>query len=308
MNKISIIISFKNEGEEIVKTCKSIRETTTNNIDIIVLNDASDDNFDYEEMLKPYNVDYHFSDVRLGTSGGREYIISFCKTPYFLILDGHCRMTSNDWYDKLLEVMKKNENCIYCCGCQYFWDNETKNNNNTIAYGAKFYYSKQRVIDCCWNFKKISETEFEIPCILGANYACSIKWWNYIKGLQGLTLYGRDEPYLSYKSWMLGGKVKCIPNIVTLHKGREYGMPYKCTYTECLYNELVMSYILFPEYYHKLVDYFYKHYKYNDIKNICLKIVYNKKELDKLQTYIKEKTKIKLSEIEYINKHYSDDM
>ena len=85
-------------------------------------------------------------------------------------------------------------------------------------------------------------------------------------------------------------------------------MPYKCTYTECLYNELVMSYILFPEYYHKLVDYFYKHYKYNDIKNICLKIVYNKKELDKLQTYIKEKTKIKLSEIEYINKHYSDDM
>lgn len=47
MNKLTIIIPFLNEGDEIEKTLKSIRETSRTNVDIIIINDCSTDNFDY---------------------------------------------------------------------------------------------------------------------------------------------------------------------------------------------------------------------------------------------------------------------
>jgi hypothetical protein len=202
--------------------------------------------------------------------------------------------------------MEKGEDCIYCCTCLYFDDDEGI--HRTKLYGAQFRHTKSQVLNCVWNTKELSSEEFIIPCILGANYMCSMRWWKHIKGLEGLTMYGRDEPYLSYKSWMLGGQCKCIPQITTLHKGRKKNgknvIPYKASYLECLYNELVMTYVLFPEYYEKLVDYFYSRHPKKGIKKICLDIVKNKEQLIKLQNYIKEKQVKSFGEIEEFNKNF----
>lgn len=71
MNKLSVLISFKNEREELAKTCKSIRDTAGDKVDILLLNDDSDKDFDYYESVKPYNVEYYVSDKRLGSSLGK---------------------------------------------------------------------------------------------------------------------------------------------------------------------------------------------------------------------------------------------
>lgn len=52
MRNLTVIIPFLNEGAEICETVKSIRETARDNVDILLINDASTDSFDYEEIRK----------------------------------------------------------------------------------------------------------------------------------------------------------------------------------------------------------------------------------------------------------------
>ena len=55
-NKLSICISFLNEGVEVGNTVRSIRATAGNCVDIVIVNDASDDGYDYESDLKDLGV------------------------------------------------------------------------------------------------------------------------------------------------------------------------------------------------------------------------------------------------------------
>ena len=295
-----MIITFKNEGDEVAKTCQSARETAGDKIDIIVLNDASDDGFDYEESLKPYNVEYHYSSERLGTSRGREKCLEYCKTPYFIIMDGHCRFMTEDWCDKAIAVMDKGEDCVYCCACSYFSDEGI---TSTKGLGAYYDYSANQPLNCIWNIKKLSDEEFEVPCIFGANYLCSMEWWKKIDGLKGLKLYGRDEPFLSRKSIMMGGKVKLIPQIWTLHKTRKNGFPYKVNWSECIYNDLAMIYILWPEMFNRVVKYFKKKYGQNTITTVLKDIIKDMNYLYGLQQYI---AKNKKHDYEYVDRQNNE--
>ena len=60
-------------------------------------------------------------------------------------------------------------------------------------------------------------TENQIACILGACYAASKRYWNSIRGLEGLMHYGSEETYLSLKAWMEGGGCYLLPHITFGH-------------------------------------------------------------------------------------------
>lgn len=260
-NKLTVLLPFKNEREEVARTCKSIRDTAGDKVDIIVLNDDSDKDFDYEESLKPYNVDYNESETRLGSSMGKQWCVDHCKTLYFLILDAHCRIYTQDWLKRALKMLEKNENCVYCCAVQYFSNEEDHQSPKHMkAFGGYWDYNPKSIFSCGWNLnnftiKRKGNPAFEVPCILGANYLCSKRWWDYIGGYNGLKLYGREETFISIKSWMAGGKVKCVPSILTGHKTRPGNrQPYACLAYEIVHNEMVCGYItLEDETFEKLI-------------------------------------------------------
>jgi hypothetical protein len=119
------------------------------------------------------------------------------------------------------------------------------------AFGGFWDYNPKSILSVGWNLQNFTVKEdgnppFEIPCILGANYLCSKRWWDYLGGYNGLMLYGREETFISKKSWMAGGKVKCIPSILTGHKTRKGNrQPYLCCAYEVIHNEMVNGFILF---------------------------------------------------------------
>lgn len=180
MNKFSVLIPFRNEKEEVGRTVKSVRETAGDKVDIIVVNDSSYDGYDYEKDLEPYNVDYCVTSERLGSSAGKELCVELCRTPYFIILDAHCRMHTPNWLELAEELMERPEskNTVYCCTCWYF-HNETDQQSpaHMKAYGGYFDYNIKSILSCGWNLnnftKDAGDEPFEIPCLLGANYICS---------------------------------------------------------------------------------------------------------------------------------------
>lgn len=56
--KLTVIVPFLNEGIEVAKTVDSVCQYAQNQVDILVINDASNYLHDYEEMLKPYPITY----------------------------------------------------------------------------------------------------------------------------------------------------------------------------------------------------------------------------------------------------------
>lgn len=271
MNKyFTVIVTFLNEGDEVGLTCKSVRETCGDKVDIIVINDNSDDGYDYFNSLKQYNIRYYKNDERKGCTVCRHMAVSYCETPYFIILDAHCRFYTHDWLNKAIAIMERNDNSIYCCSVQYFYNEEDhKDNKNIIAYGAYFKFTKEAPLGAAWNVKNLAKGDddtFVIPCLMGANYICSKRWWNHINGLEGITMWGRDEEFLSLKSYLAGGDVKCITNILTAHKGRiNNERPYVCYSTEVYHNEIAIAYIVLPYFFEKIVQALrecYKDYEY----------------------------------------------
>lgn len=62
-NKLTVVMPFKNEGEEVANTAKSIRDTVGMSVDIIAIDDDCDDGFDYIGSLRELNVT--FGDITL---------------------------------------------------------------------------------------------------------------------------------------------------------------------------------------------------------------------------------------------------
>ncbi len=92
-SELTIIIPFLNEGNEIENTIRSIFETSVTNPHIILINDNSNDNFNYYEMTLRYgdHITYILHNERKGVAESRNEGVHLSETPYILLLDGHMR-------------------------------------------------------------------------------------------------------------------------------------------------------------------------------------------------------------------------
>lgn len=103
--QLTIIIPFLNEGDEVVNTVKSVRETAGDSVDIIAINDCSTDGYPYREKLQSYSIYYLENEERKGVAASRDYGINICRTPYFLLLDGHMRFYDKLWSSRIINVL-----------------------------------------------------------------------------------------------------------------------------------------------------------------------------------------------------------
>ena len=72
----------------------------------------------------------------------------------------------------------------------------------------------------------------DIPCVLGASYFFSKRFWNLIRGLEGLVVYGVDEAFMSLKAWMCGGRVRVATDVQVGHVfGRPTPFSFRSTRT-----------------------------------------------------------------------------
>lgn len=321
MNKLTCIITFANEGIEVERTVKSIRETTKEFVDIILINDSSNDNYDYKNIANNYKCNYYETPNRFGVAGSRDFGVSFCKTPYFILLDGHMRFYQKNWDEKLVNVLNTHPNSIITSASISMWlnDDGTIDNEDGMKgaikdsewdyiwkpYGHGCYinvYEDGHEFSSAWAYCSKSEDEdlIEVPSIMGAAYASSVEHWRYIKGLKLLRSYGNDEAYMSMKTWLLGGKCYLLRKFGVGHLYRNK-MPYNgYDFVDYKFNHALLAELFCDE----DTKYFYEK-TFNNIKktlgeneyNRLMKIFDdNKNDIEELKKYIKDNQKISLKE------------
>lgn len=251
--KMTIVMPFLNEDNEPIETVKSIYETTPEELfKIIAIDDCSkkETNFSgYED------VRYIRNKNRLGSGACKHNGAIMADTPYVFIIDAHLRFKKDNWMEKIIEGLEREPEtawCTTCLGLGYGAMNMDEPKGK--YYGADMLFidkntrpgrPAREILEPKWAPKK-DGVEYEIPCILGANYAFSTKWFNYIHGMEGLKMWGTEEPYLSIKTWMAGGKCKIRTDIEIGHKFRD-NAPYVTEISYLIYNKIFMCKTIFPD-------------------------------------------------------------
>ena len=249
--ELTVVIPFLNEREEVVETVRSIRETVGSRVEIIVVNDCSDKDFDYVTGLSPYNVTYVRNSFRIGAAASKHKGILLSRTPYFLLLDAHMRCLTKNWDRKIIQYLKQDKSRIICCQNFPLKKGEESllgQNYDCIAHGAYLTFDYNGYIPGIrWLNKsqRLAKLKKEIPAVLGAAYASNKEYWLFLKGFEGLMHYGSEEAYISIKSWMGGNGCLLLPNVIFGHIYRE-APPYRMVRSNVYYNLYVIAKTLFP--------------------------------------------------------------
>ncbi len=281
MNKLTTIIPFLNEGEEIARTVASIRETAGNEVDILLVNDNTQDHIDYRKVANKYNCHYHYNSQRQGVARSRDIGVELCKTDYFILFDGHMRFYHNNWWNEVVNALQNDDRAVYCLR-SYPLNEEFILVEESGSYGACLNVldtNFDNVLGPKWINEDIFPDEkiVQIPCVLGACYGVSKRYWNKIKGLNGLITYGSDEALLSLKTWMEGGRCLLFKEIQTGHIYRKKH-PYKVATTDILYNKLLIAELLLPVSY-KTQAFQALNSVYPNGMNACMKLLQENRQL-----------------------------
>lgn len=250
-NSITCILTFKNEGIEVEKTIESILNTSLNT-DILLIDDDSDDGYDYASLMEKYPVYYLRNKERKGVAESRNIGVAHSVTPYCLLLDAHMRFYEQRWETELIKYLNEFPESIICSKTVVIHKNEDgtyenedgKKRSTGLGATINLDWNKERCFRHAWSYdntrNKPHENLMEIPCVLGAAYAFRKDWWNKIRGLDGLIVYGLDEALMSIKTWMFGGKcyLKTDWNVGHIYRKE---MPFVVTPTHVGFNEYMLA-------------------------------------------------------------------
>jgi len=284
--QITVIIPFLNEGVEVYNTVESVRNTSEN-VSIILLNDASTDDYDYRLIAKEFDTEYVEHSIRIGVAASRDLGINMCKTDYFLLLDGHMRFHNSDWQRRIIDTLDKNDRVLLCCQTSGFIFRNGKYVERPLSptpYGAFINFDNVKLtLEPSWVTR--FDENGDIPCVLGAAYAGSKKYWTYLKGLSGLHQYGCDESYISIKVWLEGGRCILLDDVIVSHLYRD-SAPYNVSIVSRIYNKLLIVYLLCPVQYRKMIEMNIRDLSQGDILSASYKLLYENYEMiNTLKTY-----------------------
>lgn len=219
-NESTVIIPFLNENREVRNTVKNLRENSNLDFDLILINDCSTDGYDYKKVAADFNAQYMEHSQRKGVAMSRDEGVNVCKTDYFLFLDAHMRVYQKDWVKILVSELKENARSLLC-GTTLNLDIEGNQTTEKLGYGAYFDFTELTIKWLTSGDNMPEGNIIDIPCVLGASYACSKKYWMYIEGLSGLKSYGLDEQLISIKVWLDGGRCRLLKDIKFGHIFRD---------------------------------------------------------------------------------------
>lgn len=293
--ELTIILPFLNEGAEVDKTLNSIIEHTKEDVEIILINDCSNDGYDYMAVSKKYGTKYIVNKERCGVAKCRDIGIASSETAYFLLLDAHMRLYDNSWYTILITALKNETKTLFCLQSRVLLNicGIIKESESALAYGAfiEMIPDKEQFLNVSWNTKnmfsrsiKDSNQIVEIPCVLGAGYACNKKYWNSIHGLKGLRNYGLDEQFISLKVWLSGGKCKLLNNVVFGHIYRN-NAPYNISSVDIFYNKLFLSKVLLPANYSVQYENYLRDNHSKEYKECCCILDMNEELISQERSY-----------------------
>jgi glycosyltransferase involved in cell wall biosynthesis len=271
---LSVIMPFRNEGSEPVKTIASIEATEPDfPLEILAIDDSSDDHADGARFDQFRRVRYLRQPSRRGVDPCRDLGVSLAQGDAVLIIDAHMRFRRDGWATKICGAVGSSPKTIFCTTCVDIsaphFDLEQPVLGETASlkklYGARLGIRTTTLLDLHnrerrnGGFRNIlvprwvtrrskwpDQPVLRIPCVIGANYATSRSWYERLHGLRGLIDLGVSEAFLSLKSHLAGGDCGLLTDIEIGHLFRKRN-PNPFDRRHLYFNLLLAATLLFDD-------------------------------------------------------------
>jgi glycosyltransferase involved in cell wall biosynthesis len=270
LKRLSIVMPYLNEGEEPYLTALNILETTRpGEVEIIAVDDGSNEPHTSPGILP--QVRMFRNNMRRGSGASKHLGASMAQTPNLLIIDAHMRFRNDQWLQRIVDALEREPQTVFCTTCvQLTPENMEMDKARTKYYGANLVLVNNdnpdasiaaQIIEPKWAPEREGD-EYEIPCVLGANYAVKAEWFGRIGGMEGLQQWGGEEAFLSLKSWRAGGACKLLKNVEIGHRFRK-NATYVTPIYHMYYNKMLICRTIFPpEWAARLENCLPKNYEY----------------------------------------------
>ena len=248
---LTAVICFANEGDEVENTVCGIRETCDDAVEILLINDASNDGFDYEGVANKYGCRYLENAEQAGPAHNRHKGMRLAKTPNVILLDAHMRFYEKNWHEPVNAAIDSSPNSLFCTRSLPLKKGGTPS-GAPMGHGASLKIFRETFGQCMhvdWNIRPQEQsTTPEIPCVLGGCYAVRREFLLGIGGYRILHRYGGEEPLISVKAWLAGDGCKLINEVEIGHIYRDKaGAPWKDHIKHAHFNRLATARILLDD-------------------------------------------------------------
>lgn len=246
MPELTVVIPIANEGWDLTRTVKEIRQTAGDEVKILLVDDCSEDGYDYAGVAARYGCSYVRNRARMGAGWSKNFGMSRLETPYALLVDAHMFFPRDHWWRRVTEELRWDDRAIYCTKGMAYWyedvaaSGEYRPTEPTFgAYVRLLGDHYEEILEPKWidTSKLPDATTVDIPCVLGATYGVSARYWQVMGGLDGLKAYSGEELHLSLKAWMEGGRCRLITDVEIGHLYRRRH-PYRVNWDAYLHNKI----------------------------------------------------------------------
>jgi glycosyltransferase involved in cell wall biosynthesis len=252
MKKISLIIPFLNEAEEVIDTLENLKSTCDLSlIDVIVVEDGSD-SF-RESDISRFGIRYVRNDVRLGVALSRDIGTYLAECDNAIIIDAHMRFLDDSWVDMVCSEVEENPTFLFCSSCVPLTSETSSVEFSSFPgyYGAALRFvsgmsgNATEIIEPKWNSAIPKSSSSRVQCVLGAFYAFNVREFQRLRGLEGLMSWGGDEQYISLKYWLSGGECRVLSDVRVGHIFREKA-PYSSFLGHLYFNKMLICSTILP--------------------------------------------------------------
>lgn len=220
MDKISVIIPIHNSSKYILECINSVINQTYKNLEIIVVDDKSEDNsIDIIKGIKDNRIKIIKLKNNVGVAKARNKGIDEATGKYICFLD-----SDDYWYpekiDYQLKFMKENDYTFIYGSYYYLRDGKITHKAKVpkkINYKGALKNTTIFTSTVMFNMKKLKKKDIYMPNVkLGQDTAC---WWKVLR--LGITAYGMKDALVVYRvgnKSLSSNKLKALKRTWNLYK------------------------------------------------------------------------------------------
>ena len=241
--ELSIIIPARNEPG-LPATIESLYKHSNGLTNVIVVNDCSDKWTPLKRRKGLKIVDLY---PPKGFSGAIQAGIDIAKYENIYICGARTRFTEG-WMERTIAHIEEEPETLFSVTNPVIKEPNTEiDQAERTTYGGQIHYFKEahwfKYLINLPNRSGIPKDD-EIQCAYGGSYALKKSWWEHIHGLNMIDTRGGCNQFLSLKTWMAGGKVKVMKDVVIGNIYREY-CSYPVGLDSILFNRCMIMGVLF---------------------------------------------------------------
>lgn len=239
MPRVSVVVPSCNEGEKLELTVRSLLESCSSSIEIVVVDNGSNDGC--AEFLRrssgPWDQVQLFSFTdRLGVAGARNTGAARASGEMLVFCDAHV-LWPKGWDVPLLRALEDPAAGIVS-PLLSGWPGQE------VAPHAGQRWTGPRLHEYEW-LLPASDAPHAVPLLCGAVQAFRRETFEWMGGYDGgMINWGSEDHEISLRCWLLGLEARSVPAVTARHYFRD-AHTYPVGWYHVLYNELRLAYAHF---------------------------------------------------------------